>query len=206
MKTFQWLYLRLHLENCTVLPIKIPLHLTQVIITFDWLIGFWSFLYFSRKFFLLFDFALSSIVIQHLVPKLLGINIFISLHWGTWPSDSLSTYLDHCPLSQSLASTWKPEFKPNFISILEHFLFSMTIPFADYFSKPGEQKQARNFCKYQKRTFEVEKIQQNKSTTQSFNPLPFLVITNLIVTLILGCLEQYIVIVLVHWSKSVQRA
>ena len=86
--------------------------------------------------FKIFDFAMSSFVNQHLVLKSSIIKQFISPYLVICPFDSLSTYLVHCPLSQSLASTWKQDFKLNFVSILEHLHFCVIIPFADSFSKP----------------------------------------------------------------------
>jgi hypothetical protein len=35
-----------------------------------------------------------------------------------------------------LATSWKQDFNLNFVSIFEHLHFSVTIPFADSFSKP----------------------------------------------------------------------
>ena len=60
-----------------------------------------------------YDFALSSFVVCLLVLKILDIKRFLSLHLVICPSDSLSIYLEHCPLPQSLATTWKQDFKPN---------------------------------------------------------------------------------------------
>jgi len=50
------------------------------------------------------------------------------------PSVQHSLYLDHC--KASLASIWKQDFKLNFISILEHLHFCVTIPFAGNLWKP----------------------------------------------------------------------
>lgn len=85
----------------------------------------------------LFDFALSSFVTRLTVQKLLDIKRSLSLFLVTCPFDSLCSYLEHCPLSHSLATTWKQVFKPNFISILEHLHFCVTIPFINYFQNPG---------------------------------------------------------------------
>jgi hypothetical protein len=48
----------------------------------------------------------------------------------------ISSHLGNCQLSQSLATSWKQDFNLNFISILEHLHFGVTIPFAGNFSKP----------------------------------------------------------------------
>ena len=86
---------------------------------------------------MLFDFATSSFVICVLVLKILEIKRFLSLHLVICPSDSLSIYLEHCPLSQSLASTWKQDFKPNLSVSGTPPLHCVIIPFTDYFQPSG---------------------------------------------------------------------
>ena len=109
----------------------------QIVITFDWLIGFLIFLSCQKVHLKIFDFALPSFVITHLVPKLLELKRFISLQLITCPTDSLSVCLVHCPLQKSLATIWKQDYKPNFVSILEHLHSGVTIPFAFSFSETG---------------------------------------------------------------------
>ena len=101
------------LKIATASILKTSPKITQITITFDWLIGFWISKLLQEVHFKIFDFALLSFVIRLSVPKLLDIKQLLLLHLVICPFDSLSTYLEHCPLPQSLASTWKQDLKPN---------------------------------------------------------------------------------------------
>jgi hypothetical protein len=104
-----------------------------------------------------------------------------------------------------LATTWKQDFKLNFVNSLEHLHFGVTIPFVDnlYPQNPGTDLEL--LVPIEKRVKRACHPIKSVNTDPICISLPFLGIrlTGIFTgTVVLSCLEQPVVIEPVDWSKQ----